>query len=157
MTRRDVIDTERKTPAENAKSFLLSLCVGFTVVMVIAMVLGTIFADEEARRGINYCWSLLMACGLAAALQLVLFTPIIIKSMGYAVRLAIFGICLYVSLVVLAVRAGWFPTGVLGAWVSFTVTYLLILVAATAVYHVKSKKESKELNDRLAEYREGQR
>ena len=61
MTRKDIIDTEVRTPAENARTFLLTFCVGFTVLMIVCMILGSIFADEQAKQGIMYCWSLLGA------------------------------------------------------------------------------------------------
>ena len=153
MLRRDIIDTEMKTPAENARTFLSTLCVGFTVVMVVCMVFGSIFADDGARQGINYCWSILAACAIAAALQFVFFTPALIRRMAYPTRLAIFGICLYAILAVAAVAMNWFPVGVAGAWVSFTVTYLVILAAMTAFFHFKMKRDCRALNEKLAEYR----
>ena len=110
MTRKDIIDTEARTPAENARTFLATLCVSFTATMVICMIFGTIFADEASKQGIMYCWSVLGACVCAAALQFVFFTPVVIKRMTYPLRLLLFGACLYVVLAVLAVtmnRDGW--------------------------------------------------
>ena len=52
MTRKDIIDTEVRTPAENARAFLATLCVSFTIMMVVCMALGTIFAGEESKQGI---------------------------------------------------------------------------------------------------------
>ncbi len=153
MARKDIIDTEKKTPAENVKTFLSTLCIGFTTIMIICMVFGSIFADEGSRQGINYCWSILAVCAIAAALQFVFFTPTFIKRMAYPVRVAIFGICLYAILAVVAVAMSWFPVDMVGAWVSFTVTYLAILAAATIFFHFKAKREYRDLNERLAEYR----
>lgn len=153
MVRKDIIDTEMKTPAENARAFFSTLCVGFTVVMAIAMVFGSIFAGEEARQGINYCWSLFAACGLAAALQLVFFTPVLIKRMGYPARLFSFGACLYAALAAFAVAFQWFPIGMAGAWASFTTVYLVMLAAATAVFATIQRREERRLNESLAEYR----
>ena len=155
MTRKDIIDTEVRTPTQNAKTFLLTLCAIFTAVMVICMVFATIFANEESRQGILYSWSILGACVCAAALQFVFFTPIIIKRMTYALRLLLFGLCLYAVLVTLAITMSWFPVEMLGAWVSFTVTYLIMLAAATAIFAVKHKRQERILNEKLNEYRKG--
>ena len=109
MTRKDIIDTEARTPAENARTFLATLCVSFTATMVICMIFGTIFADEASKQGIMYCWSVLGACVCAAALQFVFFTPVVIKRMTYPLRLLLFGACLYVVLAVL--ESGWLAPG----------------------------------------------
>ena len=153
MTRKDIIDTEARTPAENARTFLATLCVSFTATMVICMIFGTIFADEASKQGIMYCWSVLGACVCAAALQVVFFTPVVIKRMTYPLRLLLFGACLYVVLAVLAVTMAWFPIGMVGAWASFTVTYLVMLAAATAAFAAKHRREERTLNEKLNEYR----
>ena len=153
MSRKNIIDTEAKTPAENARTFFLTLCVGFTVVMVICLIFGTIFADAESQRGIAYSWSILATCAIAAALQFVFFTPTFIRRMSYPVRLAIFGVCLYAVLAAVAVAMSWFPVGMAGVWVSFTLTYLVMLAAATAFFSFKARREYRALNEKLAEYR----
>ena len=105
------------------------------------------------RQGVLYCWSVLGACVCAAILQLVFFTPVIIKRMAYPLRLFLFGVCLYAVLAALAVVMAWFPVDMVGAWVSFTVIYLVMLVAATAMFAVKHKREERALNEKLDEYR----
>ena len=40
-----------------------------------------------------------------------------------------------------------------GAWVTFTVVYLAILAVLTLAFNAKLSRETRELNDRLAEYR----
>ena len=152
MTRKDIIDTERKTPAENVRTFLLMLCVGFTIVMTICLIFGTIFADESARQDIDYCWSILGACVIAAALQFVFFTPTLIRQLAYPIRLLLFGLCLYAVLATLAVTMSWFPTDMVSAWASFTITYLVMLAGATAFFSFKARREYRNLNEKLAEY-----
>lgn len=156
MMKRTFIDTERKTPAENIKTCLHTLCSTFTVYTLILLVLGTIYADAEAQRGIGYCWSLFGACVLSTVLQFVFFTPTVIKHMSYALRTTAFGICLYAGLAAIAVTMQWFPVALTGAWVLFTVIYLAIFAAIGAVFAIKHKREERELNERLAEYRSKQ-
>ena len=152
MMRKDIIDTETKTPAENAQTFALTLCVGFTVTMIICLIFATVFAGDEAKQGIGYCWSILASCAVAAALQFIFFTPVFIKRMAYPTRLAIFGVCLYAVLAAVAVAMNWFPVDMVGAWVSFTITYLVMLAGATAFFHFKAKREEHLLNEKLDEY-----
>lgn len=153
MTRRDIIDTEERTVAENARTFFCGLCIAFTSVMLACMVLGTCFADESARQGIMYCWSIFGACVCAVALQFVFFTPVFIKKMPYTLRLLSFGLSLYVILVGLAVMMAWFPMGDLGAWASFTMIYLIVLAGMSGFFAVRQRREERMLNDRLSEYR----
>ncbi len=153
MKRNDIIDTERKTPAENARTCIITLCVGFTTIMVVALALGSFFADEQAKQGINYCWSLFGACVGATVLQFVFFTPTIIKRMAYPLRLAAFGVCLYAVLAAVAVAMHWFPVDMAGAWVTFTVSYLFALAVASVFFAIKQKRESQEFDDKLEEYR----
>ena len=155
MTRKDIIDTEVRTPAEHARTFLLTFCVGFTVLMIVCMILGSIFADEQAKQGIMYCWSLLGACVCATLMQFVFFTPTIIKRLSYPLRLLAFGICLYVVLAILAITMKWFPANEVGPWISFTVIYLATLAITTLFYEFKQRRESRKLNEGLSAYRRG--
>ena len=153
MINRDIIDTDKKTPVENLGQLVKSICIGFTVAMIAFLALGTCFADDAAKQGIYYCWSILAACVAASALQLVFFTPAVIRRMPYPARLALFGVCLYAALCALAVFLGWFPVSDPGAWVTFTVVYLAILAVLALVFNAKLSRETRELNDGLAEYR----
>ena len=153
MINRDIIDTDKKTPVENLGYLVKSNCIGFTVAMTAFLALGTCFANDAAKQGIYYCWSILAACVAASALQLVFFTPAVIRRMAYPAHLALFGACLYAVLCALAFIFAWVPASNPGAWVTFTVVYLAILAVLTLVFNAKMSRETRELNDRLAEYR----
>lgn len=153
MINRDIIDTDKKTPVENLGYLVKSICIGFTVAMIAFLALGTCFAYDAAKQGIYYCWSILAACVAAPALQLVFFTPTVIRRMAYPARLVLFGVCLYAALCALAFILGWFPVSDPGAWVTFTIVYLAILAVLTLVFNAKLSRETRELNDRLAQYR----
>ena len=153
MINRDIIDTDKKTPVENLGQLVKSTCIGFTVAMIAFLALGTCFADDAAKQSIYYCWSILAACDAAPVLQLVFFTPTVIRRMAYPARLALFGVCLYAALCALAFIFDWIPVNNPGAWVTFTVVYLAILAVLTLAFNAKLSRETRELNDRLAEYR----
>lgn len=147
------IDTETRTPAQNAVSFLRSLCYGFTTCMTICLAVFSLAAQDQLRQMLVYGWSILLVCVVTAALQLVFFTPALIRCMHNAARTALFGVCLYAALAVVAVVAGWFPTENHGAWVTFTVSYLAALAVATLVYAAKDRRDEHMLNEALARYR----
>lgn len=153
MINRDIIDTDKKTPVENLGQLVKSICIRFTVAMIAFLALGTCFADDAAKQGIYYCWSILAASVAASALQLVFFTPAVIRRMAYPARLMLFGVCLYAVLCALAFIFAWIPANNPGAWVTFTVVYLAILAVLTLVFNAKLSRETRELNDRIAEYR----
>lgn len=155
MINRDIIDTDKKTPVENLGQLAKSICIGFTVAMIAFLAWGTCFADDAAKQGIYYCWSILAVCVAAPALQLVFFTPAVIRRMAYPARLVLFGVCLFAVLCALAFIFAWFPANNPGAWVTFTVAYLAILAVLALVFNAKLSRETRELNDRLAEYRKG--
>ncbi len=155
MIDRDIIDTDKKTPVENLGYLVKSICIGFTVAMIAFLALGTCFADDAAKQGINYCWSILAACVAVPALQLVFFTPAVIRRMAYPARLVLFDVCLYAALCALAFVFAWVPVNDPGAWATFTVVYLAILAVLTLVFNAKLSREARELNDRLAEYCKG--
>ena len=67
MINRDIIDTDKKKPVENLGQLVKSICIGFTVAMIAFLALGTCFADDAAKQGIYYCWSILAACVAASA------------------------------------------------------------------------------------------
>ena len=153
MIDRDIIDTDKKTPVENLGYLVKSICIGFTVAMIAFLALGTCFADDAAKQGINYCWSILAACVAVPALQFVFFTPAVIRRMAYPARLVLFGVCLYAALCALAFIFAWIPVNNPGAWITFTVVYLTILAVLILVFNAKLSRETRESNEGLAEYR----
>lgn len=83
-----IIDTEKKGAGEYLKMLGINFSVAFTVFMLFSMVFGMIFAGEEARAGIMYCWGIAGAMLAAVIMQLVFFTPLVIRRFGYGARIA---------------------------------------------------------------------
>lgn len=150
MERRDIKASESIAMSKRLKGLCLNTCVGFTLFMVMCMIFGSIFADEDAKRGIFYCWSILGACAVAAVMQFVFFTDALIRHLSYPVRLILFGICLYAILAGMAFAFAWFPMENPGAWISFSVIYLLIFAAISLCFHLCEKRQTKLMNERLA-------
>ena len=150
-----IIDTEKKGAGEYLKMLVTNFCIAFTIFMLFSMVFGMIFAGEEARAGIMYCWGIAGAMLAAVIMQLVFFTPLVIRRFGYGARIALFGICFYAVLAPRAVAFDWFPAAMPEAWVSFTVIYLVILVFMTVLFTLIYRRETKALNEKLERYKSG--
>lgn len=133
--------------------FVLTTCVAFTVVMVIDLIVGSLFAPPALQATIRYCWSVLAACALAAGLQLVFFTDVVLKRATYAVRVGLFGGCLYGVMLAIAVLAQWFPLENLWAWGAFTLLYLVVLGITSLAFKVVERRRAREFDERLRAYR----
>lgn len=150
-----IIDTEKKGVGEYLKMLGINFSVAFTVFMLFTMIFGMIFAGEEARAGIMYCWGIAGVMLVAVIMQLVFFTPLVIRRLGYATRVALFGVAFYAVLTPLAALFGWFPADIPGAWITWTVTYIVILVFMTVLFTLIYRREAKTLNEKLERYKSG--
>lgn len=90
---------------------------------------------------------------LAVVLQLVFFTPLLIRRLNYGARIALFGVCFYAVLTPLAIAFGWFPTELPGAWLIWNVTYVVILALSSLLFTGLYRRETKLLNKQLERYK----
>ena len=152
-----IIDTERKTAREYARNFFVNTCVVFAVAMFFFLAAGTLFGSDGLAPGMAMGWGLLAASIASSALQLVFFTPAVIKRMAYPARAALFGLCFYPVLAGIAALFSWFPVEYPAAWISFTVIYLVLLGVMSLVFSCVCKRKIKALNDNLAAYKQQHR
>lgn len=152
-----IIDTERKTTGEYARNFFVNACVVFAVAMFFFLAAGTLFGSDGLAPGMAMGWGLLAASVASSALQLVFFTPAVIKRMAYPARAALFGLCFYPVLAGIAALFSWFPVEYPAAWISFTVIYLALLGVMSLVFSWVCKRQIKALNDNLAAYKQQHR
>lgn len=148
-----IIDSEKVSLCNALKDLLVNFCIGFTLLILFSCIAGLIYADEAAKPGIIMCLSIGAAMLICAVLQLIFFTPVLIKRMGYVWRLSFFGICLYAILALCGAAFSWFPADNVGAWIAFTVTYLIILAFMSVVFTLINKRNIKTLNDKLTEFK----
>lgn len=155
MTRPDnkIINPDRITPGGIIKDLLVNFCIGFTLLVLFSCIFGLIFADEAAKPGILMCISIGVAMFVCAVLQLIFFTPVVFKRMSYPLRLTLFGICLYVILALYGAYFNWFPADNAGAWIAFTITYLVILALMSILFTHINKRDIKTLNESLANFK----
>ncbi len=149
-----IIDPERASAGKVVKDLAMNFCIMFTLFTLFSCIFGLIFADEAAKPGIIMCLSIGVGMLICAVLQSVFFTPVLIKRMGYGPRLALFGVCLYALLAAFGAVFDWFPADNMGAWVGFTITYLVILALMTVLFTAINRRNIKALNDGLARFKE---
>ncbi len=152
-----IIDTERKSAGDVIKMMGINFSIAFTLFMLFSMIFGMIYADEEAKTGIMYCWTIAGVMLVAVILQLIFFTPLVIKRLNYGFRIALFGACFFVVLTPLAIVFDWFPANLPGAWLIWTITYLVILALFSLVFTCIYNRESKRLNEKLEHYKSEQK
>ncbi len=152
MTNR-IVNPEEVSISKTLKGLALNFCIAFTLFTLFSCIFGLIFADKASKPGIIMCLSIGVATLVAAVLQAVFFTPLLIKRMGYGLRLALFGLSLYVLLAICGVIFDWFPGDNAGAWISFTVSYLVILLLMTALFTAVNHRNIKALNEGLERFK----
>ena len=133
------------------KSALIRVCVAFTAAMALWCALGLVFAGPV--EGIVITLSLLAACLLLVALQVLWFTEIAIRRAPYPMRIAGFGLTALPALAAAAALGGWFPADNAGAWVTFVAIYLATLAAITAGYTIYYRRTAGSFDAALARYR----
>lgn len=108
------------------------------------------------NQGIAICFSFIIASLLGGLLQQFWFSYLLLMKPSYPVRIAGFGLNYFVVLAFCASMGAWFPTKNLGAWISFTVSYLLILAIITAGFAFAFRHQGASYSERLAAYRKQQ-
>ncbi len=142
---------ERPSWASVLSGVAVRVCVIFTVSCVVALAVGTLVADGS----VGYGWSLLGASAIAAALQAVFFTDVLIRGVSYPVRVLLFGVGFYGLLAWVAVTCRWFPVDRPGAWLIFTAFYLCGLGAGCVVQAVRERAEERRLAEHLDRWKSG--
>lgn len=111
----------------------------------------TVGMDE----GLLICLTCIVAGVAGGLLQQVWFNPRVLRArLPYSARIPLFGLSYLAVLVGCALTGGWLPPTT-GAWISFVVTYLVVLVAMTLVCRRSYRRQLAEYARRLEEYRRG--
>lgn len=83
------------------------------------------------------------------------YQPLITK-LSYLQRFLGFNVCLYPTLVAMALIGGWVPN-MAQAWMSFTALYLVILLVTTLVFNAIFKKEEQKYKIAFEKYQASRR
>lgn len=83
------------------------------------------------------------------------YQPLVIR-LSYLQRFLGFNICLFPTLVAMAIVGGWVPN-MAQAWASFTVLYLAILLVTTLIFNAIFKKEEQKYKAAFEKYQASRR
>lgn len=125
----------------------------FITVVVLAISCGVVAAMGQWHQGMTWCASAIAAGLLGGILQQVWFSYSVLTRPSYPVRIAGFGFSYFAVLVCCAILGKWLPIERLGAWASFTITYLVILAVVTAAYAIAYRRQGASYSERLEAYR----
>ena len=125
----------------------------------ISLVYGVIaLASNYGDRQNNIILLTLIAAGVLSGIyQQVWFNyqPLITK-LSYLQRFLGFNVCLFPTLVAMALIGGWVPN-MAQAWMSFTALYLVILLITTLVFNAIFKKEERKYKAAFEKYQASRR
>lgn len=100
--------------------------------------------------------SLMLVSIAAGSLQLIAFSSLVIKKLGYGWRLLVFAVPFFAILTGVAVAFDWFPAQSAGAWVSFILIFLVIFAVITVAFEMYYRLSGKRYDSRLDWYRHNQ-
>lgn len=132
----------------------LTICVFFTVAMIVCLVMGYIFAGPSY--GLNLTASLLIATVSIGMLQAFWFTEAVLKKPAYLVRMIGFDACALPALAACAWIGAWFPPDIPLAWVEFVVIFFIISALSTIGYNAYFRRTAGSYEQALARYRKQQ-
>ena len=112
-----------------------------------------LWAFQQEGASLSALFSLLLVGVMSGLVQVVAFSGLLIKKLAYGWRMVLFFVVFGAILTVFAVGFGWFPTGSVGAWVSFAVIFVLIFVAIAGGIEIYYRASGRKLDDRLDWYR----
>lgn len=135
-----------------AKQTVLTICVFFTVAMIVSLCLGYAFAGPSY--GLNISTSLLLATAGMGILQAIWFSGVFIRKLSYPVRIACFGVMAFFVISGCALIGAWFPIDNAGDWLTFALVFVVILVAMTTGYTIYYRRTVGSYKRALARYRE---
>lgn len=118
--------------------------------VILFVVIGSFFGLSSIS--FSFIWQALAIALITGVLQFVAFTEAVIKRIKYSLRLVIFAMPLFIILAFFAVLFHWFPLSI-GAWLTFSMIFLFVFGAITAVFELYSRITGKRYNEKLNAYR----
>lgn len=127
-----------------------NLSLSFTAMMCCVVVVA-FFMGLEALN-VNYILSVFLISAVSSICQMIAFSDLLFKKMSYMLRIGIFAVPFYLILSFVAIQFQWFPAESIGAWVTFSVIFLIILVVITAGFEIYYRVNGQRYDGLLGEY-----
>lgn len=112
-----------------------------------------LFLFRQQTADWSILFSLLLISIVAGSMQLVAFSSLVIKKLGYGWRMAVFALPFFAVMAGVAVKFRWFPTERADAWVSFVLIFLAIFLFISVGFEIYYRITGRRYDDRLEWYR----
>lgn len=112
-----------------------------------------LFLYKQQTADLAILFSLLLVSIVAGSMQLIAFSSLVIKKLGYGWRMAVFALPFFAVLAGAAVWFRWFPTDRADAWVTFVLIFLVIFLFITVGFEIYYRITGRRYDDRLEWYR----
>lgn len=132
-------------------AYMFYVCFTATTVVSVGVAFALGWID---LRVVCYFASIALMC-LFPFLQLLWFTPAVIRTAGYGARVAGFGLSYLPLLVIAALLGSWFEPSV-RSWAIFIGIYLAILTCMSLGFHLYYRRTSGTYQAALERYRENE-
>lgn len=145
-----------KTVGQIVRKSISSGAICFTGISLVYGVIA--LAINYGDRQNNITLLTLIAAGVLSAIYQQIwfnFQPLVIR-LSYLQRFLGFNVCLFPTLVAMAIVGGWVPN-MAQAWMSFTVLYLVILLVITLIFNAIFKKEEQKYKAAFEKYQASRR
>lgn len=140
-------------------SYTLSMktnaCYIFTAIMMF-YALGSVIWTGALLSGLRILQVLLLSL-LCGVVQVLVFSDLLFKRMGFAPRNLLLGLVLLVLVTGYALLCGWFPADQPSAWASFLVMFLLVFLGLTVGFEVVFRLTGRRYTSLLMDRQEGEK
>lgn len=140
-------------------SYTLSMktnaCYIFTAIMMF-YALGSVIWTGAPLTGLRILQVLLLSL-LCGVLQVLVFSDLLFKRMGFGPRNLLLGLVLLALVTGYALLCGWFPADRPSAWAAFLVLFLLVFLGLTVGFEVVFRLTGRRYTSLLLDRQEGER
>lgn len=145
--------------------FLAHTMFVFSIMVLSILIPGSVMGETAksyssffalAPQGISYAslWQMLGASTAISFLETVIFESRLFERMMTLYKTILMVALIIVVIIIFVVLFGWFPLDMPSAWISFIASFLVCFGVSTLVMVTKTKRESKEFERLLGEYKE---
>lgn len=126
-------------------------CMGFTIAVGVYIVIAAFTGSDSMP--LAKIAQLMAISFLGCALQYVVFSDEVIKSMAYSLRMILFGVPFLGLLIAFAIGFHWFPATDTASWLLFAGIFIAGYVVISLAFEIYYKLAGRKYNGLLGEYK----
>lgn len=134
-----------------ALQFKMNLCLFFAGTAIVMLIICFFTGVTEITTA--FLWQTFLICFVGVLIQMIAFSDLIIKKMKFLWRSIIFIVPFLSFLSGCAVWFQWFPTDVIGYWITFCVIFFVIFAVIAGVFEMYYCVTGEHINKSLEDYK----